>query len=69
MWIARDKDGYLTLFITIKPIRVEDKRWSGNEHNSFTAFEDWAALPEEWFPNLKWEDEPIEVDIIQKIPG
>ncbi len=57
MWVARDKEGFLYLYEDI-PLRD-------------TLFEDWEpSYPEgclrinpTLFPNLKWEDEPVEVEL------
>lgn len=57
-WIARDKNGKLNLFST-EPFR------------SNSAFSDWYprdeiafALDSHLFPNLLWESDPIEVELI-----
>lgn len=57
MWIARDKDGTLSLYRD-KPVRagIEPYRWWGDEVDGFD-------LDSSLFPNLTWEDEPIEVDL------
>lgn len=67
-FIARDKDGTLNLFRTI-PLRSYDgepedylfqdlNHWS--EHGSYR---DGLTMPMAWYPELGWEDEPIEVTI------
>lgn len=59
MWIARDKDGTLVLF-KVKPVRCKDKWVSfGVNWENFT-------IDESLFPELKWEDEPIEVELALK---
>lgn len=58
-WIARDKDGRLFMGYE-KPERLADEytgMWVGYG-------KDFMELPEEMFPCLKWEDEPIEVELI-----
>ena len=53
-WVARDQDGLLTLFDS-EPKRFPiDESWVG------CGFTD---LPKDLFPDLKWEDEPIEVEL------
>lgn len=68
MWIARDKNGNLRWFET-KP----DKDWGEYEDyvkNELTVWKDGIIqndehiLPSNLFPNLKWEDEPIEIFLI-----
>lgn len=78
MWIARNENGELYLHI-VEPFRDKDT-WevSGYEEecNYFVKGVYMAHtsvyLPDKLFPqfsNIKWEDEPIEIGIIQKIPG
>ena len=55
-WVARDKDGQLGVY-DILPIRG-NTCWYPQ-----VRFENWV-LPENAFPDLKWEDEPIEVELI-----
>lgn len=77
MWIARNKDNSLFLFNTNKPNRCseyddyigKDTYWvCGNREGieDYNEMYDLIQLPSSMFPNLKWEDEPIEVDIIRK---
>ena len=54
-WVARDKDGQLGVY-DILPIRG-NICWYPQ-----VRFENWV-LPENAFPDLKWEDEPIEVEL------
>ena len=58
MWIARDKDGELTLFSN-KPHRYTEVWWNDE-------FNDTMILNQNMFPNLTWEDEPIEVELVIK---
>ena len=54
LWVARDKDGLLVLFRG-KPTRCDNqKEWSGWFLNS---------MKNAFFPELTWEDEPIEVEL------
>lgn len=51
LWIARDNSGYLYGYME-KPKKVDDYCWDA-EGNVI-------ILPEESFPNVKWEDnEPV----------
>ena len=61
MWVARDKNGELFLW-KYKPERG-DELW--NVEGMFT-FEPWFMIDSNLFPNLSWEDEPIEIEIIPK---
>ena len=57
-WVARDADGYLNSGVN-KPQRIENY-WGG--------FLELIELNPYFFPDLKWEDEPIEVEcLIRKI--
>ena len=60
MWIARDKDQTLWLFEN-KPVR-EDDLWSNSDSDCMKLSDTTGQL----FPDLKWEDEPIEVDLVFK---
>ena len=68
MWIARDKDGTLKLF-SEKPHRIDndDDMWLSfvwypkNVHTCKRMH-----LNSSEFPNLKWEDEPMEVILLPK---
>ena len=70
MWIARDKDGQLTLF-TNKPHRCTDVGWDNESWDvvSMDEFTDTMILNPNLFPNLTWEDEPIEVELTLKKKG
>lgn len=61
MWVARDKDGWGGLHLwKVKPTRGNycwKTKYSGDD--SF-------QLDDALFPDLKWEDEPIEVDLFNK---
>ena len=62
-YVARDEDGQLCIFYGDRPHRGGCNRWWHPEH---CAIGDWMNIPEEMFPELKWEDEPIEVELIIK---
>lgn len=60
-WVARNKDGYLGLYSWC-PERYNDEQWSK---------EYWIRamrLPRDMFPDLKWEDEPLEVNLVAVPP-
>lgn len=66
MWIARDKDGSLTLF-SEKPIRIDnnDDMWLSfvwHPENVHTCKR--MQLNSSKFSNLTWEDEPLECNLI-----
>lgn len=54
-WVARDKDGQISCYCD-KPYRSHYCWYS------FPRYEVWI-LPDELYPDLKWEDEPIEVEL------
>ena len=54
LWVARDKNGFLFVYED-KPTRWDiRKEWIGRFLNS---------IKNSYFPELKWEDEPIEVEL------
>lgn len=62
-WMARDEDGSLTIFYgSDKPSKKDnDDYWSAVFGNTL------EYLPQEMFPDIKWEDaEPTKVEIIIK---
>lgn len=62
-WVCRDEDGSLTLFYgSDKPSKKDnDDYWSAVFGNTL------EYLPQEMFPDIKWEDaEPTKVEIIIK---
>lgn len=64
MWVARNKDNSLWVSNT-KPIRTKDK---GNK--GYWDYDDFYGILEikdkSLFPDLTWEDEPIEVKLIAR---
>ena len=76
MWIARDKEGYLFGF-NHKPVRTNYNEtgyygWIIDTNNiplndviSIQVQMSHIMLPKELFPNLTWDDEPIEVGLIE----
>lgn len=66
MWVARDKDGCLWLYI-YKPIRSKTNYWwEVDEQNTPLDEDDCLMIDIELFPDLRWEDEPIEVELVRK---
>jgi len=71
LYIARNsgKNGTLVLFKE-KPTRSTDNRYwvvSGSEDKFPKGLFSYLVLDlEDLFPNLRWEDEPIEIDIVKK---
>ena len=59
MWVVRDKDGTLTQFVAM-PIRLS-KRWITTGYQK----ENFIRLQITLFPSLTWEDEPIEVKLME----
>lgn len=78
MWVARNKDKRLWCALN-KPIRIpklsyvgtnaEPCQWDFFHENAKDYGTDEMALelPISWFPDLKWEDEPIEVTLLPTI--
>ena len=66
MWIARDKYEGLWLFIE-KPIRsASEFWWEVDTKNSILREDDYMEIDGDLFPDLRWEDEPIEVELIKR---
>lgn len=64
-WVARDEDGQLCIFYKGKPHRGGCNRWW---YSGYCAEGDWMCIDNKMFPELTWEDEPIEVELtIKKI--
>ena len=54
-WVARDKNGFLFAYED-KPTRCDNqKEWFAEKFLS--------SMENSFFPELKWEDEPIEVEL------
>ena len=54
LWVARDKNGFLFAYED-KPTRRDNQReWLGRFLTS---------MKNSYFPNLTWEDEPIEIEL------
>lgn len=61
-WVARDKDDLIgdgkILYFGINKPKREEGCWGD--------FDEYMALPSDMFPDLKWEDAPIEVELTIK---
>lgn len=64
MWIARDKNGDLNLF-THRPLRFNGE-WLISDIDLIHNGAKYMPIDNRLFPNLKWKDEPIEVDLLIK---
>ena len=54
LWVARDKNGFLFAYEG-KPARCDNqKEWIGRF---------FSSMKNSYFPELKWEDEPIEIEL------
>lgn len=67
MWVARDKDGQLTLF-SEKPNRCTEAGWNNESWDivSIDEFTDTMILNSNMFSDLTWDDEPVEVELVVK---
>lgn len=66
MWVAKYKNGTVWLYID-KPVRSSLLcRWEVDTENSLLRADDCMEIDGDLFPNLKWEDEPIEVILTRK---
>ena len=60
LWVARDKRGVLFLYKTKPILNLELGMW-------FTDSDRMGTLLKSLHPELKWDDEPIEVELRQSI--
>lgn len=66
MWVARDKDECLWLYID-KPKRSETRDWwEVDTQNSLLRDDDCMEINGDLFPKIRWEDEPLEVELVRK---
>lgn len=67
MWVARDPDGMLHLFHRNEPWRTKVDIGGGETKECWDNDDgEWMELHTSEFSDLKWEDEPIEVELKQK---
>lgn len=62
MWVARDKDGELSLYIN-KPHRCKLPGWNQESWDSGVII---GYIDPKLFPDLTWDDEAIEVELVRK---
>ena len=60
-WVARDKNGDLVCCAGSKPFKEEKMPFWRVDFRNFIE-----CIPNDLFPNLTWESDPIEVEIIIK---
>ena len=67
LWIARDKDGALNLFIGEEPMR--DKLLASDLEETIFVREEGEVVELDCrdFPKVTWENSPIEVELKLKI--
>lgn len=65
MWVARDKSGILTLFIS-KPVKVKSYPDKDEYWDTSDIYESCITIDKELFPELTFEDGPIEVKLISE---
>lgn len=71
MWITKDKDAkdYINLTM-VKPKRVKSGKWIIDDTNNVclknSTNTNFITLPIECLPNISWEDEPVEVELVAK---
>lgn len=61
MWIARNKDKSLWLYSQL-PIR-DKSYWTIKQDSIYSSISSKFRLSDDEFPNLKWEDEPVNVTL------
>jgi hypothetical protein len=59
LWIARDKDNSLSLFVS-KPINHADTCWIPRENVDCGNYID---LPESEFPEINWDNSPKQITL------
>lgn len=58
MWLARDKDGTLCLYIGEEPPKKEKSVW-------YAEYYDYIELDGRFFPEVQWsDDEPTKVRLV-----
>lgn len=67
LWIARDKDGTLNLFIGEEPMR--DKLLASDPEERIFVREEGEVveLDSRDFPEVTWENSPVEVELKLKV--
>lgn len=65
MWVARDKDGELNLY-KAKPQRSDAIGYNHESWDTLKFDDNGIELDPKLFPDLTWDDEPIEVELVRK---
>lgn len=63
-WVARDKNGLLSLFRLYRPERGYDYNGDYGEWGTSIGYQ--MTIPNRLFPDLTWDSDPIEVGLIIK---
>lgn len=71
MWLARDKNGNIALYLRQKPrLNAYHDAWITDEedmvNNEYCP--PWLMLQTHLFPEVTWENSPQEVEIVIKNP-
>ena len=61
-WVARDKHGSLCAYTGRPPIRT-NIQWECTPDIGLEVSTDFFSLPKQAFPDIKWEDEPLLVEV------
>ena len=64
-YLVRDKDDYAAIY-SVKPIRGNNEWFDGNHPDNANKSTCILSFSEFMFPDLKWEDEPVKVEITIK---
>lgn len=66
MWITRSKHGILSLFVNDYPHRAYNEQWLAYSDGHLDCEYRGVTIEKNIFPELKWEDEPVEVELALK---
>lgn len=61
-WVARDKHGSLSAYTGKPPVR-SNIQWECAPDIGEDVKTDFFGLPRTAFPDLKWENEPVRVEV------
>ena len=64
-WLVRDKDDFTAVY-GVKPIRGKTEWLDGSHPKCSRETSFILSFGEYMFPDVKWEDEPIEVELTIK---
>ncbi len=65
MWLARDKDGTLWLYIDEPRRSSIFSKWEVDTEKSLLRADDCMEINGDLFPELEWEDKPIQIKLIK----